>query len=94
MQPQTATLLFDIVGTVGVVLILAAYFLVQNGRITADMLVYPLLNLAGALLLLISLMWSWNTPSVIIELCWITISLYGIARILKKRNKEQTHADQ
>ncbi len=77
--------IFDIIGTVGVTMILLGYFLVQTGRITAQDLRYPVLNLAGAVLLLISLIVHWNTASVIIELFWIMISLYGIWKILKAR---------
>jgi peptidoglycan/LPS O-acetylase OafA/YrhL len=77
---------FDGVGLVGVALILLAYFLIQSGRLTSEDLRYPVLNLVGALLLLISLLHSWNTPSVVIELCWISISVYGIVKIMRKRN--------
>lgn len=76
---------YDVIGTIGVSLILLAYFLVQTERITSQNLYYPLLNLLGALLLLVSLMVHWNTASVIIELFWIVISLYGIWSILKQR---------
>lgn len=79
------TLFADIIGTIGVALILLAYFLVQTGRKTANDMVYPMLNLVGAGLLLISLMVNWNTPSVIIEIFWIAISLYGITKIIKSR---------
>ena len=78
-------ILVDIIGTSGVALILLAYFLVQTGRKTANDMLYPLLNLVGASLLLISLMVHWNTPSVIIEIFWIAISIYGIVKILKSR---------
>jgi hypothetical protein len=78
-------LLADVIGTVGVAMILLAYFLVQTGRKTAQDLIYPMLNLIGALLLLLSLMVNWNTPSVIIEIFWIAISVYGIAKILRSR---------
>lgn len=78
-------LLFDIVGTIGVICCLAAFYLVQSGKVTPQQMLYPLLNLVGAILLFISLMWSWNTPSVIIEIAWIAISVYGIVGILKER---------
>lgn len=78
-------IIVDIIGTTGVALILLAYFLVQTGRKTANDMLYPVLNLVGATLLLISLMVHWNTPSVIIEIFWIAISVYGIVKILKSR---------
>lgn len=88
-------LLFDTIGTIGVVCILIAFFLVQTEKLTANCLTYPVLNLVGAVLLLISLMWSWNTPSVIIEIAWISISIYGIVKITaKRRQKEQDNAEE
>jgi len=80
-------LLFNIIGTAGVVLIILAYFMVQIEKIRSDQLSYSVLNLVGAILLLISLFWAWNTPSVIIECCWIAISLYGIFKVIKKRRQ-------
>lgn len=78
-------ILFDSIGIVGVATILYAYFMVQTERLSSQQLAFPILNLIGAILLLISLMRSWNTPSVIIEIAWISISIYGIYRILKER---------
>ncbi len=78
-------MLADAVGLVGVFLIVAAYFLIQSARLTSDMLAYPLMNLIGALLILVSLAAHWNTPSVIIELIWIGISVCGIAKILRRK---------
>ncbi len=76
-------LLADSVGLIGVGLIVTAYFLIQSGRVTSDKLLFPLLNLIGAVLLLISLAVHWNTPSVVIELIWVAISVYGIVKILR-----------
>lgn len=77
----------DIIGIGGVVLVLLAYFLLQTGAVKADELRYPLINLAGAVMILVSLTRTFNLASFIIEICWIGISLYGIARILVRRRK-------
>ena len=78
----------DIVGTLGVGIILLAYFQIQTGRITADYLRYSVLNLMGSLMMLFSLFYQWNTPSVIIQTCWITISIYGIRKVMKARSSD------
>lgn len=77
--------IFNIIGIIGVVQILLGYFLITRGTLTGENMSYHLLNLVGAIMLLISLMWAWNLPSVIIEFCWMAISLYGIIKILKKK---------
>lgn len=76
---------FDIVGTVGVATIVVTYILLQTGRVKSDQLGYSVLNAVGATLILISLYFEWNLPSVIVESFWLVISLYGIIRYLRRR---------
>jgi hypothetical protein len=72
--------LTDWVGLAGSVFILVAYFLNQRGALASDDKRFPALNLVGALLILFSLMFAWNLPSVLIEAFWAAISLYGLTR--------------
>lgn len=79
------SLLFDIIGFCGVGVLLFAFYGSQTGKIPPTDIRSPVINLAGATLLLISLLYHWNTASVFFELCWIAISLYGIVKILKQK---------
>jgi hypothetical protein len=72
--------LHDIVGFFGATAILLAYFFLQAKKMSADGLVYSVLNLAGALLILFSLTYAWNLTAVFIEIIWTGISLFGIIR--------------
>lgn len=72
-------------GTLGSGLIILAYFLNQVGRLTASDLRYPVINLIGAVLILLSLFAEWNLPTLVIESFWVAISLYGIWSYLAKR---------
>lgn len=76
------TALSDMVGVVGVILILLGYFFVSSGRWKSDYVLYPVLNFVGACLILFSLYFHWNLSSVIIEISWIIISVFGFARIV------------
>ena len=76
---------YDILGTVGVAIIVLTYVLLQLERIRSDQLRYSLLNAAGALLILISLYYTFNLPSFIVEFFWLLISLFGIAKYLLRR---------
>ncbi len=81
----------DLVGNLGVALIVLAFFLLQAGKMQAQGLWYSLCNLCGAILLLISLYYNFNLASVVIECFWITISLYGISNyLLRKRRHRAT----
>jgi len=75
----------DLVGNLGVVCVLSTYFLLQAGRLAADDLRYGALNALGAVLIGISLTVDFNLSSFIIELCWFSISVFGMARVLAAR---------
>ncbi len=76
---------YDILGTVGVAVIVAAYFLLQTGRLRSGQLAYSVMNGVGAVLILISLYYAFNFPSLVVEFFWLLISLYGIGRYFSHR---------
>jgi hypothetical protein len=71
---------FDLAGFAGAAIIIAAYFANQQRWLRSDDWRFPLANLCGSLLILVSLYFAWNFPSVVIELFWAAISLYGLAK--------------
>ncbi len=75
----------DLVGTLGVSLILICYFLIQVGRLTVENASYSILNLLGASLVLFSLYFEFNFASVLIEIFWVMISLIGIVKWFRGR---------
>ncbi len=78
---------YDIVGSIGVMMIIGAYFLLQLQKISSTSIPYSLLNAVGASLVLISLYFDFNFPSFIIEFFWLVISLFGIGNILFNKQK-------
>lgn len=77
---------YDIVGTAGVAVIILTYVLLQLGRLRSEQLAYSLLNAAGASLILVSLYYSFNFPSFIVEFFWLLISLFGIGKYLRQKH--------
>ena len=71
---------YDVIGVVGAAAIVAAYFANQQRWLRSEDWRYPFANLVGAALILVSLWFEWNFPSVVIEIFWITISLYGMTK--------------
>ncbi len=71
---------YDILGTLGVAVIILTYALLQLGRIRSELVLYSILNAVGASLILISLYFDFNLPSVIVEAFWLLISLFGIGK--------------
>lgn len=72
----------NIVGLIGVFLILSAYFLLQIDRLSPDSVTFSLANTIGSSLILISLMFTWNLASGVIEIAWLSISCFGLVKSL------------
>jgi hypothetical protein len=78
---------YDIIGTIGVGIIVVTYLLLQLGRIRSEEVNYSLLNGVGAALILVSLYYEFNLPSVVVEAFWLVISIFGIIRYLIARSR-------
>ncbi|ESP94505.1 MULTISPECIES: CBU_0592 family membrane protein [Pseudoalteromonas] len=78
-------ILFDVIGMTGTFLVVGAFFLLQLEKVTPDGLKYNLMNLSGAILLLISLCYNFNLASFVIELFWIAASMIGLYKYFKAK---------
>jgi hypothetical protein len=76
---------YDILGTLGVGVIIITYVLLQIERVRSDQLIYSVLNAVGAALILVSLYFEFNFPSLVVEFFWLVISLFGIAKYFFRR---------
>lgn len=74
----------NLVGGIGVVMVLVAYFMLQSGRMDLRHWPFSLLNALGSLLILLSLSVDYNLPAVLIEAFWLLISLYGLWRCMAR----------
>ena len=72
----------DIVGVVGVLLILAAYAAGIVGRLHPQQALSLLANLIGASLILLSLSVDFNLSAALMEGAWALFALFGLARLL------------
>ena len=75
----------DLFGVVGVLLILIAYAGATSGRLDARRAPALLLNLAGAVLILLSLYFDFNLSAVLMEAAWALVALIGLARLVLPR---------
>ena len=72
--------LLDLVGNVGVVILMVTYLLLQLNKIRSDELMYSLLNAVGASLIVISLLVNFNLSALLMEVFWVLISFVGVYR--------------
>ena len=73
---------FDLVGNIGVLMMVIAYLLLQLDKISSSAVNYLLLNAVGATLVIISLKFRFNFSSVLMEVFWLLIILFGLTRSL------------
>lgn len=74
----------DIIGITGVFIIVIAYISMQIDRMHPKGFWFSLLNTIGAVFILISLFYAWNLASFIMEVIWLSLSLYGTIKGYKK----------
>ena len=71
---------FDLMGFLGVVVIVIAYLLLQLNKLPSSAPAYSLLNALGAFLVMISLVFDFNLSAFLMEAFWFLISLFGFVR--------------
>ncbi|ELR69500.1 hypothetical protein C900_05032 [Fulvivirga imtechensis AK7] len=74
----------DWVGSLGVFLILMAYFLNVSGRLSNRALAYILLNLCGAALACLASALLEYIPFIILEGAWVLVSTHSLLTYLKR----------
>jgi len=74
----------DIIGICGSALVLGA-FAYANVAASLHKLLFNALNLAGAMLLLISLSVHFNLAALLLEIAWAVVALAGMAQAVRTR---------
>ncbi len=83
---NTMDYFIEIIGWVGAVLIVGAYFLNINGKLSSASKPYIISNLAGGVFFTVNTLVHGAYPSMIVNIIWVFIA---IAALLKK-DKQQT----
>ena len=87
-MPGISSFEADLIGFAGSFLIVAA-FAYSNISKSMNLLVFNVANFFGAALLAISLTVNYNLPTMVLEIVWMGIALFGIAKALRARAKRQ-----
>jgi hypothetical protein len=78
-------MLIEILGWLGTLSLIVAYFLVSSGKIGGQTKIYQFLNLLGAVLVGTNSWFHGALPSVGINVLWIMIGFYGLWQIFRKK---------
>ncbi len=82
----------DLIGFAGSFLIVAA-FAYSNISAQMNILLFNVLNLFGAALLTVSLTVNFNLPTMVLEIVWMAIALFGIFKALRGRKNASSSQD-
>jgi hypothetical protein len=80
------TFAVNVLGWVGVIALLSAYWLVSTQRARGDSTRYQGLNLLGAILVLVNSSYYGAYPSVGVNAAWIAIGAYALATAPQTEN--------
>lgn len=78
-----ATLIVNIIGWLGSAAVIVAYVMVSTNRWRGDAVAYQLLNLIGGVFLALNTVYLGAYPSTIVNLMWIGIAIFALARAKK-----------
>ena len=77
----------DLIGFTGVALLIITYAMLQLDKIDPKGFWYSFNNLIVAILVTVSLVYTMNIASMVIEVFWFLISVYGIIMYFKSKNE-------
>ena len=75
--------LLDLVGNIGVVILIVTYLMLQLNKLPSDGLAYSVLNAIGASLIVVSLLFDFNLSALLMEVFWVLISFVGMYRYFR-----------
>lgn len=77
---MSASLAIDALGWAAAILLVLAYGLLSTGRLAPRDLAYQLMNLVGALALIVHTWWYGAIPSVAVNVFWAGIAIAALVR--------------
>lgn len=78
----------DIIGWVGALSVLYAYFMVSTGKLKGDSMHFQAANILGALALAINTYYNHAYPSTVVNIIWIGIAIFSLANKRKSVTRE------
>jgi hypothetical protein len=73
-----ATLVIEITGWIGAVLVLSAYVLLSTERIASRSRLYQGMNVIGAACFIVNSGWNGAMPSAVLNIIWMGIGVYAL----------------
>jgi len=82
-------MIIDVLGWIGSILLIVAYYRNSRNTMSAQSISYQLLNVVGSLFLIINTFYYGAYPSGVVNIIWVFIGLHYLTRNYK--NEKSTH---
>jgi hypothetical protein len=79
-----ASLEIEIIGWIGALMLVYAYFLITDKKVTGRSWSYLLLNLFGGAFLALNSYVNGALPSVVNNVIWVIVAIYGVEKVFTK----------
>lgn len=76
----------ETIGWIGAVEVIIAYALNSSGTLSSDSVAFQLLNLTGAVFLIVNTWFNKAYPSMVINIIWTVIAVAALIRIIFMRD--------
>jgi len=76
----------EIIGWIGMILVLIAYYAISFKKVTGQSALYQLLNLFGVIGIGVNVFAQKAWPVFVLECIWGTISLVSLIKIIRKKS--------
>lgn len=71
-------MIFELIGWIGAILFVLSYFLLSKGKLKQDEVKYHLLNLIGAICLVINAIHFHDNANILVNVVWSSIAIMAI----------------
>lgn len=75
----------EAIGWIGAVEVIIAYAFNSSGRMKSDSVAFQVLNLTGAIFLIVNTWYNESYPSMVINIIWTGIAVAALVRIYAKK---------
>lgn len=81
----------NILGWIGSILLIAAYFLNSKDKITAQSIEYQSMNIIGSIFLVVNTVYFGAYPSSVVNIIWVFIGMYYLYQLNLEKNEKKTY---
>ena len=79
------SILVEIIGWAGAVLVLGAYIAVSMGKLTGSSPAFQWMNALGAAFFVLNTWWHGAIPSMVLNIIWSGIGFFALWRLFRRR---------